>query len=316
MESDVVLFVGDALGNYGFPDGHPFSIDRQGAFLAEVAKQGLDQRVTVAAPRRASREELLGFHEAKHIDWVEERSRLGTGFLDYGDTPAFPGVLEAASTVTGTALEGLDRLMSGEALRTFQPIGGMHHARRDRAAGFCVFNDLGAVIDAARARFGIRRIAYVDIDVHHGDGIFYSYEADPDLIFADIHEDGRFLYPGTGFAEEVGTGKAEGTKLNIPMAPGDGDRQFLGAWERVLSHLRPHRPELVLLQAGADSLAGDPLAHLRFSPAAHAHAAKTLMGLAEETAKGRLMVFGGGGYDLRNLAGAWTGVLAELIGGA
>jgi acetoin utilization protein AcuC len=313
MKSKIVLFVGDTLGSYGFPDGHPFSIDRQGAFWAEATKKGLDRRVAVVVPRLASRAELLVFHEEKHVAWVEERSRLGTGYLDYGDTPAFPGVLEAASAVTGTALEGLDRLMSGETLRTFQPIGGMHHARRDRAAGFCVFNDLGAVIDAARARFGIRRIAYVDIDVHHGDGVFYSYEADPDLIFADIHEDGRFLYPGTGFAEEAGSGEAAGMKLNIPLAPGDGDREFYGAWERVLSHLRRYRPELVIFQAGADSLAGDPLAHLRFSPAAHAHATKTLIALAEETAKGRLMVFGGGGYDLRNLAAAWTGVLAELI---
>jgi len=313
MKSEVMLFVGDALGSYGFPDGHPFSVDRQGAFWAEVTKQGLDKRVTVATPRRASREELLGFHEEKHVAWVEERSRLGTGYLDDGDTPAFPGVLEAASAVTGTALEGLDRLMSGEARRTFQPIGGMHHARRDRAAGFCVFNDVGAVINAARARFGMRRIAYVDIDVHHGDGVLYSYEADPELIVADIHEDGRFLYPGTGFAEETGTGKAEGTKLNLPMAPGAGDQQFLSAWEGVLFHLRRYRPEFIILQAGADSLAGDPLAHLRFSPAAHAHATRTLIALAEETAKGRLMIFGGGGYNLRNLANAWTSVLAELI---
>lgn len=312
MKPQVLLFVGDALGSYGFPNGHPFSVDRQGAFQAEVERRGLAKRVTIAAPRQASRGELLGFHDEAHVGFVEARSRQGTGYLDYGDTPAFPGVLEAASAVTGTALEALSRIAAGEALRTFQPVGGMHHARRDRAAGFCVFNDLGAVIDAARSRYGIRRVAYVDIDVHHGDGVFYSYEADPDLIFADIHEDGRYLYPGTGSAEETGTGPAHGTKLNIPLAPGDGDRQFFEAWERVLVHLRRYRPELVLLQAGADSLAGDPLAHLSLSPAAHIHATKTLIGIAEETALGRLMVFGGGGYELRNLAAAWTGVLAEL----
>jgi acetoin utilization protein AcuC len=222
-------------------------------------------------------------------------------------------VLEAALAVTGSALEGLYRIMAGEARRTFQPIGGMHHARRGRAAGFCVFNDLGAVIDTLRAQFEIRRVAYVDIDVHHGDGVFYSYESDPDLIFADIHEDGRFLYPGTGFSQETGAGEAAGTKLNVPVAPGAGDKEFFAAWERVLSHLRRHRPEFFILQAGADSLAGDPLAHLALSPAAHAHATRTLVELAEEIAKGRLMVFSGGGYDLGNLARAWTGVLAELL---
>ena len=313
MNSEVLLFVGEALGSYGFPDGHPFSVDRQGAFWTEARKRGLDKDVTVVAPRRATREELLRFHDAKHVDWVATRSRIGKGYLDYGDTPAFPGVMEAASAVAGSALEGLHRIMAGEARRTFQPIGGMHHARRARAAGFCVFNDLGGVIDTLRSRYGIRRVAYVDIDVHHGDGIYYSYEADPDLIFADIHEDGRFLYPGTGSAEETGSGEAQGTKLNVPMAPGAGDREFFEAWERVLDHLRHHRPEFFILQAGADSLAGDPLAHLSLSPAAHAHATKTLTDLAEETGRGRLMVFGGGGYDLGNLARAWTGVLEQLV---
>jgi len=313
MRSEVLLFVGDALGSYGFPDGHPFSVDRQGAFWNEARKQGLDKRVTVAAPRLASREELLRFHESKHVEWVETRSRIGTGYLDYGDTPAFPGVLEAASAVAGSALEGLHRIMAGDARRTFQPIGGMHHARRGRAAGFCVFNDLGGVIDTLRAQYGIRRVAYVDIDVHHGDGVFYSYESDPDLIFADIHEDGRFLYPGTGSAEETGSGEAKGTKLNLPMAPGAGDREFFAAWERVADHLRRNKPEFFILQAGADSLAGDPLAHLGFSASAHAHATKALIELAEESARGRLMVFGGGGYDLGNLARAWTGALEELV---
>jgi acetoin utilization protein AcuC len=313
MKSEVLLFVGEALGSYGFPEGHPFSVDRQGAFWAAAHRQGLHKRVTLAAPRQATREELLRFHDAKHVDWVETRSRIGTGYLDYGDTPAFPGVLEAASTVAGSALEGLHRVMAGDARRTFQPIGGMHHARRGRSAGFCVFNDLGGVIDTLRAQYGIRKVAYVDIDVHHGDGVFYSYETDPDLVFADIHEDGRFLYPGTGSTEETGSGGAEGTKLNLPMAPGAGDTQFFAVWERVIDHLRRHRPEFFILQAGADSLAGDPLAHLQLSPAAHAHATRTLIDLAENTARGRLMVFGGGGYDLGNLASAWTSVLAELV---
>ena len=222
-------------------------------------------------------------------------------------------MLEAAAAVAGSALDGLHRIMAGEARRTFQPIGGMHHARRGRSAGFCVFNDLGGVIDTLRAQYGVRKIAYVDIDVHHGDGVFYSYEADPDLVFADVHEDGRFLYPGTGAAEETGSGTAEGTKLNLPLAPGSGDGEFFAVWERVIDHLRRYRPEFFILQAGADSLAGDPLAHLELSPAAHAHATRTLIDLAEETADGRLMAFGGGGYALANLASAWTRVLAELV---
>ena len=152
--------------------------------------------------------------------------------------------------------------MAGDAVRSFQPIGGLHHARRHRSAGFCVFNDLGVVIDSCAAHFGVGRVGYVDIDVHHGDGIYYPYEADPELIVVDIHEDGRFLYPGTGHARETGRGDAAGTKLNLPLPPGAGDDEFFGAWELGMAHLQRFKPQFLILQAGADGLAGDPLADL------------------------------------------------------
>jgi acetoin utilization protein AcuC len=149
--------------------------------------------------------------------------------------------------------------------------------------------------------------------VHHGDGIYYPYEADPDLIVVDIHEDGNFLYPGTGHAYETGRNSAEGTKLNLPLKPGSGDREFFAAWERGLTHLRHLKPQFLILQAGADGLAGDPLADLRLTPAVHTRVARDLRKLADEVCGGRLMAFGGGGYELRNLATAWTAVLGELI---
>jgi acetoin utilization protein AcuC len=169
------------------------------------------------------------------------------------------------------------------------------------------------VIDTLRKQYHLERIAYVDIDVHHGDGLYYPYESDPELIVADIHEDGMFLYPGTGASEEQGTGDAAGTKLNIPMQPGAGDAQFFKEWERVIPFLRRHKPEFIVFQCGADSLAGDPLAHLKYSPAAHAYAAKSLCELANDMAQGRIMGFGGGGYDRRNLALAWNAVLKEFV---
>ena len=316
MVAEVLLYVGEALGKYGFPDGHPFGTDRQDAFWKETVKRGLDKQAKLAAPRPATRAEIERFHTADYVSRVDKLSELGHGMIDYGDTPAYPGVYDASSAVVGAALEGLERVMSGECYRTFQPIGGLHHARRGAGAGFCVFNDCGVVIDTLRARYGLKRIAYVDIDVHHGDGLYYPYESDPELIVADIHEDGMFLYPGTGDAEECGKGKAEGTKLNIPMQPGAGDRQFLAEWERVVEFIKRHQPEFIVFQCGADSLAGDPLAHLRYTPAAHAHAARSLCQLANEMAQGRIMGFGGGGYDRGNLALAWNGVLKEFIQGS
>ena len=310
--TDVCLYAGEALARYGFPDGHPLGADRQGAFLKEAEQRGLLTKVRACAPRLATNEEIARFHTPSHIRKVMHAERDKLGFLDNGDTPVFPGVFEASASVVGAALDGLARLMRGECTRTFQPIGGLHHAGRDHSAGFCVFNDLGVVIETLRAQYRLRRIAYVDIDVHHGDGVFYAYEDDPDLIVADIHEDGRYLYPGTGREDETGQGAAKGTKLNIPLMPGAGDREFLQSWPRVEAHLSRSEPEFVLFQCGADGLRKDPLGHLNYSAKTHAHAARRLRHIAGQYAKGRMMAFGGGGYARDNLAQAWTAVLKEI----
>lgn len=306
------LFLSPQLGQYGFPEGHPLSIDRQGAFWRAACSRGLDRRVSLAEAPPASRAAIERFHTPGYVQRVIEASRRGSGYLDYGDTPAFPGCYEVAAHVVGAALEGARRILAGEARRSFQPIGGLHHARRGGAAGFCVFNDPGVLIETLRAEHGVRRIAYVDIDVHHGDGVFYEFEDDPELIVVDIHEDGQFLYPGTGSVHETGRGAAEGTKLNLPLAPGAGDAQFLRAWEQAERFLERSQPEFVILQCGADGLAGDPLADLRLTPAAHTLVARSLVRLAERHAGGRLMAFGGGGYSLEGLAMAWCAVLETL----
>ena len=307
------LYAGEALARYGFPDGHPLGADRQVTFLKEAELQGLLAKVRTCPPRIATNEEIGRFHTQRHIEKVMHAERRKLEFLDDGDTPVFAGVFEASASVVGAALDGLARVMERECARSFQPIGGLHHAGRDHSAGFCVFSDLGVVIETLRHQYGIKRIAYVDIDVHHGDGVFYAYETDPDLIFADVHEDGRYLYPGTGRHDETGKGAAKGSKLNVPLRPGSGDREFLEIWPRVEKHLIRFDPEFILFQCGADGLRGDPLAHLEYSAATHAHAARSLVGIADRFAKGRLMAFGGGGYDRNNLAKAWSAVLGELV---
>lgn len=307
------LYADEPLSGYGFPAGHPLGIDRQGAFLREARARGLLVDVAMPASRLATVEELARFHTRAHIDKVASAEREGLEFLDNGDTPVFPGVFEAASRVAGAALDGLERIIRGEVKRTFQPIGGLHHAGRNHSAGFCVFNDIGVVIEALRAVHGIRRIAYVDIDVHHGDGVFYPYEDDPDVIIADVHEDGRMLYPGTGHEHETGRGAARGTKLNVALAPGSGDTAFEEAWDRVEAHLERFSPQFVLFQCGADGMKGDPLAHLKYSEATHGLAARSLRRIADRHASGRLMAFGGGGYDRANLAKGWCAVLEALL---
>jgi acetoin utilization protein AcuC len=313
-EPALVLVAGERLSRYGFPDGHPFGPDRHAAFLREFEARGLGARTRQLEPREATYEELTAFHVPAYVEFVRERSASGQGFLDAGDTPAFRGVYEAAATVVGASLRAAEAILGGAARRGFVPIAGLHHAGRDHAAGFCVFNDCGVVIELARKRHGLERIGYVDIDAHHGDGVFYGFEDDPGVIFADVHEDGRTLYPGTGAAEERGVGAAEGTKLNIPVPPGADDETFAHVWPSVLEHLERFEPELIVLQCGADSLEGDPITHLRYTARAHARAAADLAALADRLGHGRVLALGGGGYNRANLAGAWCAVIDSLAG--
>jgi acetoin utilization protein AcuC len=307
------LVAGEKIARYAFGEGHPFGPDRHEAFIRELCAEGLEERVEPLEPRAASRAELESFHLPAYVELVADRSRTGQGYLDAGSTPAFRGMFEAASNVVGAALVATQAIMEGRVRRGFVPIAGLHHASRAHAEGFCVFNDCGVVIEQLKSRWGLKRVAYVDIDAHHGDGVFYAFEDDPDVAFADIHEDGRYLYPGTGAAEETGRGAATGTKLNIALPPGADDTAFFPAWERVEAYLEARRPEFILFQCGADSLEGDPITHMRFSEEAHAHAAARLAVLADRLCDGRLLGLGGGGYNRRNLARAWTRVVKSFV---
>ncbi len=307
------VVVSERLARYGFGDGHPFGPDRHAAFLREFESRGLHRRTRILEPRDASRDELLSFHTPRYVDLVKERSVNGQGFLDGGDTPAFRGVYEAAAVVVGATLNAAAAIMNRQCRRAFVPIAGLHHAGRDHAAGFCVFNDCGVAIELLRKNSGLERIAYVDIDAHHGDGVFYAFEDDPGVIFADMHEDGRYLYPGTGALTETGKGAAQGTKLNLPMAPGSDDAAFDAIWPRVIAHLEKFAPQFIILQCGADSLEGDPITHLRYSARSHGKAALELVQLADRLGHGRVLGLGGGGYNRGNLAQAWTAVVEGLL---
>lgn len=308
----VFVYKGEALSRYGFGEGHPFGSDRHDVFQTELAAAGLSDRIEYREPQRATVDDLALFHTPDYINLVSRKSHEGKGFLDGGDTPAFPGVFEIGLDVVGTTLAAVDAIMQGSTSRAFVPIAGLHHAARDSAAGFCVFNDCAIAVEHLRKQHGLQRIAYVDIDAHHGDGVFYGFENDPDVIFADVHEDGRHLYPGTGAEDETGRGAARGTKLNIPMQPGATDADFDKAWQRVESYIDNAKPEFIILQAGADSLEGDPITHLCYTEEAHAKAAKSLCELAESHCGGRILGTGGGGYNRDNLARAWTRVVQSF----
>lgn len=309
----VALYCSDETARYGFGDDHPFGPDRQQAFLDALAEAKLDQRVITRRPHPAGESELLLFHEPQLLDFVRDRCAREGGFLDFGDTPADEHIFDAARHVVGATLLAIDDVMARRVRYGFVPIGGLHHASRKAVAGFCVFNDIGIAIEILRRQHGISRIAYVDIDAHHGDGVFYAFEDDPDLVFVDLHQDGRTLYPGTGHAHERGRGAAEGRKLNLPLPPGTGSGGFRNAWDKAEAFLEQHQPEFILLQCGADSLGGDPITQLDLAADDHAFVAGRVAELAERHAGGRLVAMGGGGYNRRNIGLGWSAVVGALL---
>ena len=313
-DSKTLVVKDENISSYGFGDDHPFGPDRHGAFHRYLTDSGISSLVHLAASGYiAVRADIERFHTNEYIDRVIAHCQLGKGFLDNGDTPAIQGLYESSLAVVGASLFVTEEIISGRFKRAFVPIAGLHHAKRDSAGGFCVFNDIGVVIETLRKIHGVNRIAYIDIDAHHGDGVYYSYEEDPNLIFVDVHEDGRFLFPGTGFPEEIGIGPAKGTKKNISLKPGDGDVVFQENWSHIQAFLDDSEPEFFILQCGADSLLGDPITNLALSERSHYLAAQSLTVLAEKHAKGRIIALGGGGYNRDNIGRAWTQVVKAFV---
>ena len=312
-QAELIVYDDEALARYSFGDNHPFGPARFNAFYQRFVQQHLDQQVAHGKTKQATDEQILLFHTNEYLNHVKKHSVTGEGFLDCGDTPAFKGIYEAAATVVGTTLDAIDQIMNNHYQRAFVPIAGLHHARRDKAAGFCALNDCGVAIEYLRHQYQIKNAAYIDIDAHHGDGVFYSFESDPDLLFADIHEDGIYLYPGTGHMNETGSGEALGTKLNLPVAMNAGDAEFDKQWQKIETYLEQRNPEFILVQCGADSIAGDPITHLQFSENSHVKAVSRLKQIANQYCQGRLLAMGGGGYNLENIAKTWTAVVSALI---
>ena len=224
---------------------------------------------------------------------------------------------EASARVAGASIVAAEAVWSGRADHAFNPAGGLHHAMPERASGFCVYDDPAVAIAWLLAN-GASRIAYVDVDVHHGDGPQTIFFRDPRVLTISLHQDGSSLFPGTGFVPEIGAGEAEGTKVNLPLPPSTGDRAWLTAFrETVLPLVSTWKPEVLVTQLGCDTHFSDPLANLALSTAAYRETARALHRLAHDAAGGRWVATGGGGYQwARVVPRAWTIYFAEMAGAA
>jgi acetoin utilization protein AcuC len=235
--------------------------------------------------------------------------------LGTDDNPVFHDMHRAAAHVVGATAEACRQVWSGESLHSANITGGLHHAMRDRASGFCVYNDVAVGITWLLAQ-GATKVAYVDVDVHHGDGVEKIFYDDPRVLTISLHETGQMLFPGTGFAGDIGGPGAEGTAVNVALPPGTADAGWLRAFHAVVPPLvRAFEPEVLVTQHGCDSHMEDPLAHLMLSVDGQRASYLALHDLAHEVCEGRWVATGGGGYALVEVVPrAWTHLLAILGG--
>ena len=309
-----------SLTEYSFGPSHPMSPVRVDLTMRLAADLGVLDRLRVVPAPVATEDQIATVHDPRLIEAV---TACGTtpGHVDLGsglgtdDNPVFEGMHHAAAHVVGASLEAFRQVWTGESLHAANITGGLHHAMRGAASGFCIYNDIAVGIQYLLDQ-GAQRVAYVDVDVHHGDGVERIFWDDPRVLTISLHETGQMLFPGTGFPHDLGGKEAPGSAVNVALPPGTADGGWLRAFHAVVPPLlREFRPEILVTQHGCDSHMEDPLAHLMLSVDGQRAAYLALHELAHEVADGRWVVTGGGGYAIVDVVPrAWTHLLA-IVGG-
>lgn len=310
-----LLVYGAWSARYDLGPTHPLTPRRFGPGIDLL--RGVAGAPDLLAPEPAADDVLAWVHERSYIATVRRFSATPYGQAEAGigpgDTPAFTGMHEASAAVAGGSVGAMEAILEGRTDHAFHPGGGLHHAMPGRASGFCVYDDPALAIALAR-RAG-QRVLYLDLDVHHGDGVQAIHWDDPGVLTISIHQSGRTLFPGTGFVNELGEGTAAGTAVNLPMDPGTGDGGWLTALRRVVPELAAaFGPDVVISQHGADAHAWDPLANLYVTTTAMGAAARLIDSIAHRWARGRWLATGGGGYDVyRVVPRMWSLVWLAML---
>lgn len=304
------------LEKFSYPEHCPFDTDRAGRVRKVLYSMGLlsGQGRSEVAPAAAEVEVLRKFHPTHYLHALRTaaRGRWNLEMLNMGigteDCPAFPGMHDYPVLAAGGTLTAAELLLSGAASVAFNPSGGFHHAGPDHASGFCYINDvaLACIVLAEKGK----RVLYLDVDVHHGDGVAYAFYDRSDVMTVSFHEDPEMLFPGTGFADETGTGPGGGYCVNVPLPADTYDEAYLKAFEAILPPLAgAFNPDVFVLQCGADALAGDPLAHLQLTNNVYSEVISHLL-----TYDKPILMTGGGGYNVENTVRAWSLAWSVLCG--
>jgi acetoin utilization protein AcuC len=324
VSGPVTLVYGDALMKHHLSDSHPLQPIRVKLTMEQIQATGLIEHCHLVPPRMATVEELELVHAPAYVDLVQQlsdpvqrgrvaRERVVAAGFDSADNPISDELHEGTALVAGATLVGAEAIESGSALHVFSPAGGLHHAMRARASGFCTYDDPAIACRWLKDRG--HRVAYIDVDVHHGDGVERIFYDDPDVLTISLHESGRYLFPGTGFPEDAGAARGKGSAVNLPFLPFAWDEPWLEGFDRVVpAMLRRFRPTVLVTQDGCDTHHLDPLAHLAGTTRIWPHVGRVFHELAHELCEGRWLALGGGGYAIREVVPrAWTIFFAEMV---
>ncbi|UQI42953.1 acetoin utilization protein AcuC [Streptomyces sp. HU2014] len=320
MSGRAQLMWDEAVTGYDFGPGHPMDPVRLALTMRLVEAFGLDRALRVTAARPAGESTLRLVHRADYIAAVREASAHpeaadGSYGIGTADVPAFAGMHDAAALIAGQSVGAAEAVWRGEALHAVNFAGGLHHAMPGGASGFCVYNDAALAV-ARLLELGAERVVYVDVDVHHGDGVQAAFWEDPRVLTISLHEHPRTLFPQTGWPEETGAPGAEGSAVNVALPAGAGDAGWLRAFHAVVPELvAAFRPQVLVTQHGADTHFEDPLAHLAVSVDAQRLVAEACHALAHEHTDGRWVALGGGGYAVADVVPrSWTHLVAVAAG--
>ncbi|MFD3329828.1 acetoin utilization protein AcuC [Streptomyces sp. NPDC058701] len=316
MSGRGLLMWDEAVTKYDFGPSHPMDPVRLALTMGLVRAFGLDRVMDVRAARAAGDSTLRLVHREEYVAAVREvsadpGSADGSFGLGTMDDPAFAGMHEASALIAGQSVAGAEAVWRGEAEHAVNFAGGLHHAMPGAAAGFCVYNDAALAV-ARLLELGAERVAYVDVDVHHGDGVQAAFWEDPRVLTVSLHEHPRTLFPQTGWPEETGGAAAEGSAVNVALPAGTGDEGWLRAFHATVPELlEDFRPQVLVTQHGADTHFEDPLAHLAVSLDAQRAVQEACHRLAHEHAGGRWLALGGGGYAVVDVVPrSWTHLVA------
>ncbi|MCQ6560388.1 acetoin utilization protein AcuC [Paenibacillus mendelii] len=325
MTANAVFIHHPGAARYQFNVDHPFHPHRLTLtldLLEAVGALGTEDRMV---PEPADESLLSLIHREDYIEavkqlssvkpdpeWVLQAERYG---LRSEDTPFFPGMHEAAMAVVSGSVYAADQVMSGKALHAYHMAGGLHHAFPDRGSGFCVYNDAAIAISHIREHYGAR-VLYIDTDVHHGDGVQWTFYNDPEVCTYSIHETGKFLFPGTGYVYERGNELGRGATVNVPVEPYTEDDSWLESFQTSIEKVTAaFKPDIIVSQHGCDAHAYDPLSHTHCSMRIYQAMPAIIHRLAHQHTGGRWMAVGGGGYDVwRVVPRAWALVWLEMTG--